>query len=69
MKIQLMCIAYWIPTATNRHSEYVISILFPLQIYLHESPSKFRYTYNVSLVGNRISLQFLTSLGNFTKRI
>jgi hypothetical protein len=31
MTIQLMCIACWIPTATNTHSEYVIPIAFPLQ--------------------------------------
>ena len=31
-----MCIAFWVPKATNTHSEYVILIAFPLQQKLHE---------------------------------
>jgi hypothetical protein len=31
MTIGRMRIAYWIPKATNTHSEYVILIAFPLQ--------------------------------------
>jgi len=45
-----MCIAYWIPKATNAHSEYVILIAFPLHQWLHERPSVLRYTYIGSLV-------------------
>jgi len=45
-----MYIAYWIPTATNTHSEYVIFIAFPLQQWLHERASVLRYTYIASLV-------------------
>jgi hypothetical protein len=26
-----ICIAYWVPKATNTHSEYVILIAFPMQ--------------------------------------
>ena len=31
-------IAFWIPKATNTHSEYVILTAFPLQQWLHEAP-------------------------------
>ena len=31
-----MCIAYWIPKATDTHSEYVIFIALPQQHWLHE---------------------------------
>jgi hypothetical protein len=40
-----MCIAWWIPNATNTHSEYVILIAFPLQQWLHEHACMLRYTY------------------------
>ena len=40
-----MCNACCIPTATDTHSEYVISAAFPLQQGLHESVSMLRYTY------------------------
>jgi hypothetical protein len=30
-----MRFAYWIPNATDTHSEYVILIVFPLQQWLH----------------------------------
>jgi len=39
MKIRRMCIACWIPNATNTRSEYVIRIGFPLQQWLHERAS------------------------------
>ena len=37
--IRRMRIAYWIPKATNTHSEYVILIAFPLQQWLHARAS------------------------------
>ena len=37
MTIWLMCIACWIPKATNTISEYVLLIAFLLQQWLHES--------------------------------
>jgi hypothetical protein len=43
-------IAYWIPKATNTHSEYVLLIAFSLQQWLHERASVLRYTYIASLV-------------------
>ena len=49
MTIWRMCIACWIPKATNTHSEYVILIAFPLQQWLHERVSVLRYTYIVCL--------------------
>ena len=45
MKIWHMCIACWIPKATNTHSEYVILIAFPQQQWLHERASMLRHTY------------------------
>ena len=39
MAIWRMRIACWIPKATDLHSEYVISIVFPLQQLLHERAS------------------------------
>jgi len=32
--IRPMCIAFWINKDTNTHSEYVIIIAFPLQLWL-----------------------------------
>ena len=45
MAIWRMRIAYWIPKATNIHSEYVTLIAFPLQQLLQERASLLRYTY------------------------
>jgi hypothetical protein len=45
MTIWRMRISYWIPKATNVHSECVILIAFPLQQWLHERASMLRYTY------------------------
>jgi len=45
-----MCIACWIPKATNIHSEYVILIAFSWQWWFHERVSVLHYTYVVSLV-------------------
>jgi len=50
MTIWRVRIACWIPKATNRHSEYVILIAFPLQQWLHERASVLRYTYIACLV-------------------
>jgi len=40
-----MRIAYWIPKATNTHSEYVILIAFPLQQWLQDRTAMLRFTY------------------------
>jgi len=37
MTIWCVHIACWIPKTTNRHSEYIIPIVFPLQQWLHKS--------------------------------
>jgi hypothetical protein len=39
-----MRIAYWIPKATNTQSGYVIITSLPLQKWLRELASGFRYT-------------------------
>ena len=39
------CITCWIPEATDKHTDCVILIGFPLQQYLHEGASMLRYTY------------------------
>jgi hypothetical protein len=36
-------ISCWIANATNKHSEYVIIIAFPLQKWLHQRASILRY--------------------------
>ena len=66
MTIWLMCIACWIPKATDKYSEYVILIAFPLQQWLHEPSSILRYTYIVvlfcgSLRGMDFTRKFLPS--------
>ena len=50
MTIWRMCTAFWIPKATDTHSEYVIIIAFPLQKWLYEGTSVLRYTYIACLV-------------------
>ena len=44
MTVWSMRIAWWIPMATNTHSEYVILIAFPMQQRLHERASMLRCT-------------------------
>ena len=51
MTIWCMHISCWIPKATNRHSEYIILIAFPLQQWLHKSASVLCYTYIVCIAG------------------
>jgi len=43
MTIWRMRIARWIPKATNKHQEYAIRIIFPLQKWLYEDVSMLRY--------------------------
>jgi hypothetical protein len=50
MVTQRMRTAFWIPNATNTHSEYVILIAFPWQQRLRERGSMLRYTYIARLV-------------------
>ena len=50
MTIWCMRFACWIPKATNTHSQYVILIAFPLQQWLHQRVSMFRYKYIACLV-------------------
>ena len=50
MTIWRMRIAFWIPKATNTHSDFVILIAFPLQQQLHEQASMLHYMYTVCLV-------------------
>jgi hypothetical protein len=45
MTIRRMCVACWIPKATNTYSGYVILIALPLQEWLHK-----RYMYIACLV-------------------
>jgi len=42
--------AYWLPDATDTHSEYVILIAFTHQQWLHERASMFRHTFIACLV-------------------
>jgi len=43
--LRCMRIACWITKGKNTHPEYVISIAFPLQQWLHERTSVLRYKY------------------------
>jgi hypothetical protein len=52
MTIWRMSVEYWVTKATNRHSEYVILIAFPLQQWLYECTSLLHCTYIASLVCN-----------------
>ena len=45
MTIWRMRIAFWVTKTTNRHSEYVIPIAFPLQQLLYERASLLRLIY------------------------
>jgi len=45
-----MLISCWIPTATNKHSEYTILIAFPLQQRFNKHASVLGYTYITCLV-------------------
>ena len=45
-----MRVACWISKATNRHSEYVILIAFPLHQWLPDRPLVLRTTYIAFLV-------------------
>jgi hypothetical protein len=45
MAMWRMRIAYWIPKPIDTRSEYVILIVFPLQQWLHESPSMLTVEY------------------------
>jgi hypothetical protein len=44
MTIWNMCIACWIPKATNTYLEYVIPVVFPLQQWLHKNALVLRYS-------------------------
>jgi len=52
MTIWCMCIACWIPKATDTHSEYVILISLPLQQWLHGRVSLLHYTYTTCHVSS-----------------
>ena len=49
-----MRIACWRSKATNAHSECVILIAFPLQLWLHEHTSMLCITYIACLVACRV---------------
>ena len=49
MTIWLMQITCWTPKATSTHSEYVIILALPLQLWSHESTAVLRYTFIVRL--------------------
>jgi hypothetical protein len=54
MTIWRMRIGCWIPKATDKLSEYIILIAFPLQQWLHERASILRYSTSPVLfcIGN-----------------
>jgi len=44
MTIWRMRISCWIPKSTDRHSEYIVLAVFPLQQCLHERASMLLFT-------------------------
>jgi hypothetical protein len=63
-----MCITYWIPKATNTHSECIIFIPFPLQQWLHESASVLHYRF-IALLVKRNVIQYAKRRGSdFVRR-
>ena len=50
MTIWRICIACWIPKATNMHSDDIILTAFPLQQWLHPGTSALRYVYIACVV-------------------
>jgi len=51
-----MRIAWWIPKAIDKQSEYVILIAFPQQQWLYESARILRYSYTADLLLHAVSL-------------
>jgi len=49
MTIWRMRVAWWIPKATDTHSEYVVLIAFPLHQRPHDSISMLRYVHYMLL--------------------
>ena len=58
MTIWHMCIACWIPKATNTHSEYVVFIAFLLQLWLHNHAWMLYAHYLSCLCVNMITILF-----------
>jgi hypothetical protein len=50
MTLWNVCIACWIPKATNIHTGCVIRIAFSLQQWLQERASMLRYTYSAGFL-------------------
>ena len=55
MIILRMRIEFWIPKATNTHSQYITLIAFPLQQLLHERASELRHKYIDGLIQNTVT--------------
>jgi len=62
MTVWHLHIAWWIPKATNSHSEYVVFIAFSLQQWLHEHVSV-RCMYIACLVNFFNSCSIVTCCG------
>jgi len=50
MTIRRMRISRYVPKATNSHSQYVLLVVFPIQLWSHERASVLRYTSIACLV-------------------
>jgi hypothetical protein len=61
--------AFWIPKATDTHSECVILIAFPHQQWLYTRASVLLYTYIVCFVIFALHLQLCFSNGIFPSRL
>jgi len=52
-------IAYWIPKATNTHSESVIIMAFPLQNLMYERASVVCFTYDCRVIKSKFAYQYI----------
>jgi hypothetical protein len=64
MTIRRMCIARWVPNATNTLSVYLTLIACPLQQRLHELVLKLRYTYIAFLLTTQFHLNCSSALAD-----
>jgi hypothetical protein len=65
-RMHILC---WVSKATNTHSENVILIDFPMQLWLHERASMLRYTCIACLVNTIRSVHILTTVEHDTTHV
>jgi hypothetical protein len=72
MTVWCKCIRCWIPKATNTHSEYVILIAFPQELWWHKHASMLSYMYctlSVLLKSEKDALKGLMKIGQWVQKL